>query len=348
MQPAYAARREPTQLVSVEAGDLIRLQLVQANPSQRRTNVQPDLLAVPPQRRRPHGCRRNLVKVAVEPDRNLSNATIATLRLQAPANDEFALSDRPLQQEQQMGQLALRRARIGQLVVSESAAPIYRIHLDAAGWKLEDVFGVIRSDWKVAAAWLTDKSLEKKGDFSPQPWQEIAAVCDRIAYPVNARRLRWEAARKLTKRASWLSKLIQIPYGGLAGHGYYPLLAAAWLAGIILVRAGLVYLYADSFSPTANNKAAWNSAASTEQKGQLIAGAVGCDQLSPQTKASCFNPLFYAIDNSLPGNLTTGQAALWTPNSALGLSIALAVLKLFSWILVAFFLAGVTGLLRKT
>ena len=54
------------------------------------------------------------------------------------------------------------------------------------------------------------------------------------------------------------------------------------------------------------------------------------------------------FDNVLPGTLATGQASLWTANASSWLPYTLGALKVFSWILVALLLAGVTGLLRKT
>jgi hypothetical protein len=81
-----------------------------------------------------------------------------------------------------------------------------------------------------------------------------------------------------------------------------------------------------------------------------VAASTPCDQLTDPS--TCLNPVLWSFDNVLPGALATGQAGLWTPNGAQGwnqwVPYTLGVLKLFSWILVALLLAGVTGLLRKT
>ena len=103
------------------------------------------------------------------------------------------------------------------------------------------------------------------------------------------------------------------------------------------------------FTPTATNKAAWKTPPPVGQPAPPITGATPCEDI--QDRSSCLKPGLYALDNTLPGTLATGQAAQWTANGAQGSNIwipyTLGALKIASWILVALLLAGVTGLLRK-
>jgi hypothetical protein len=221
--------------------------------------------------------------------------------------------------------------------------------LSASGWRLGDVRGRIRHDRKAAADWLSRARATK--EFVPQPWHELANVYERNGQPADARRIRRQAAGGVTHTSPWRSKPIRWIYGGVVGHGYYPLRAALWLAGAILLSWIIVATQADVFTPTAANKGAiWSTPLAHGQPVPPVTGAASCADL--QDQSSCLRPPFYALENALPGTLVTGQAAQWTAITAQGFNIwipwALVLLKIFSWILVALLLAGVTGLLRKT
>jgi hypothetical protein len=248
------------------------------------------------------------------------------------------------------GRLGLTAANIDVLIAPEKMDVLTAHELAAVGWRLGDVRGPIRHNRRTAAAWLTTDGSDKDSEFVAQPWHELANVYERNGQPADARWLRFKAAQGVTRTSPWWSKLIRKIYGLLVGHGYYPLIAAVWLIIAIVLSGIIVNTNAAVFTPTAANKAAWKTPPPVDQPAAPITGATPCDEL--QDRSSCLNPVLYAFDNALPGTLATGQAAQWTANGTQGsntwIPYTLGALKLFSWILVALLLAGVTGLLRKT
>jgi hypothetical protein len=170
-----------------------------------------------------------------------------------------------------------------------------------------------------------------------------------FAVTADARWMRMKAAQGVTLTSPWWSKPIRWIYGALTGHGYYPLVAAAWLIVAIVASGLIVATNQGVFTPAATNKAAWKTPRPNGQPARPITGATPCEDL--QDRSTCLNPILFAFDNALPGTLATGQAAQWTANGTHGLDTwipdALGGLKLASWIFVALLLAGVTGLLRK-
>ena len=248
------------------------------------------------------------------------------------------------------GRLSLVRAQIDVLVVPDTISVLAANNLNALGWRLGDVRGAIRHDRRAAAEWLTSAASGKKAEFPAQPWHELASLYDRNGQPADARWLRLQAARGVTRTSPPGPRVVRWIYDALTGHGYYPLVAAVWLILAVLVTIGIVATHNEDFAPTATNRAAWKPDVPASKSAQPITGATPCDQL--KDPSTCLNPVLWSFDNVLPGTLATGQAGLWTPNGAQGwnqwVPYTLGALKLFSWILVALLLAGVTGLLRKT
>jgi hypothetical protein len=247
------------------------------------------------------------------------------------------------------GSVVLAGAQIDELVVPEKIDILAPNDLDASGWRLRDIRGVIRHDRRAAADWLTPID-KKNSEFVAQPWHELANVYERNGHPADARWMRLKAARGVTRTSRPGAKLVRWIYGALTGHGYYPLRAALWLIIAVLVTIGIVTTHRADFAPTAANTAAWKLSLPASQSAQPITGATPCEQL--KDPSTCLDPILWSFDNALPGTLATGQAALWTPNAAEGpnqwLPYALGALKLSGWIFVAMLLAGITGLLRKT
>jgi len=182
-----------------------------------------------------------------------------------------------------------------------------------------------------------------------QPWHTLAAVYDRNGQPAGARRLRLTAANRVTKNSSWPTKLVRTTYLGLVGHGYYPLLAGAWLVLVVVAATILVAANRADFVPTdidRANQATMHSAQQTHSPGDsLITAQTPC---STHPGYPCLNSLPYTVSMLVP---TAGSTASdWTirSNATHWLTIALPLLKLFAWVLTALWLAGITGLLRKT
>jgi hypothetical protein len=287
-------------------------------------------------------------------DLNLNGAELANEGRRALSLDAARLGHVRLTPATVEGLISLAGAQIATLTTPQNMAVLTSSELSAFGWRLGDVIGPIRHDKQAAANWLSrDNSAD---EFVAQPWHELANVYERNGQPADARWMRWKAAQGVTRTSPRWSKLIRKIYGFLVGHGYYPLIAAAWLVLAIVLSGIIVATNPAVFTPTATNKAAWKTPSPASQSAPPgrpappITGAAPCVAL--QDRSSCLNPVLYAFDNALPGTLATGQAAQWTANGAQGWNMwvpyTLGGLKIVSWILVAFLLAGVTGLLRKT
>jgi hypothetical protein len=249
------------------------------------------------------------------------------------------------------GHLDLTGTEIGGLVVDEQAGQGgLPGALCAAGWRLRDVYGALRTDRAVAASWL-DSRPESLG-FVAQPWHELAAVYERNGQPADARWLRWQAARRTTKHSSWWSKPLRWAYGGLVGHGYYPMLAAAWLVVALVAATILTGLNLEAFTPTdpaAATEAVQANSTGTPPVAQpvIVTGDTDCGLLTPGY--SCLNPALYALTVVVPPAAAI-QNADWAPNDPGKpyLVWALTALKASGWLLTVLMLAGMTGLLRKT
>ncbi|AKU14668.1 hypothetical protein VV02_00250 [Luteipulveratus mongoliensis] len=206
--------------------------------------------------------------------------------------------------------------------------------LTGSGWSIGDLHGPVRTDRRVAQTWL-----DSAPRFVSQPWQEIAAVYEHNGQPADGRRLRFSAAHRTAKHSPGSTRIVRYAYGALVGYGYYPLLALIWL----VLLAGLCWGVAvdrDSFAPTA-------AARATTQAGPACPGT----PLSAATPRNClipdypeYNPLLYAINTVTPGSL---QDSAWAPTGTIR-SFTVMMAKTAGWVLAAFLLAGLTGLLKKT
>ena len=201
--------------------------------------------------------------------------------------------------------------------------------LVATGWEVTDIHGPLRSDWAAARRWL-----ETTTKTSAQPWHALANVYERNGEPAGARRLRFAAARKVTRQSPVPTKILRGIYGGVVGYGYYPLLAGFWLL-VIVVSSSLI-VCANRADFVANNSAT-NSAAITYLQ----------QTRTPVPTQTPLQPFSYTLSALLP-TAVVNSTSDWTVRSdAAVLNGVLMLLKLSAWILTALLLAGVTGLLRK-
>ncbi len=134
-------------------------------------------------------------------------------------------------------------------------------------------------------------------------------------------------------------------YGGLVGHGYYPLFTLGWLAVLFVFAAVLATTQADLFTPTDAGKAqeaATAVAASGPPAPDPLTGATACEALGGYP---CFSPWSYALQTVVPPAAAV-QTTAWQP--AGWVLLPFTALKAAGWVLVALLLAGVTGILRRT
>lgn len=246
------------------------------------------------------------------------------------------------------GYAELSGVKIEHLVVDKKvAAKGLPKPLSAAGWRIGSIEGALRSDASAVTVWLDRRPAGV--NFSAQPWHEIASLYERNGQPAEARKLRWQAARRTTREMKTWTKPSRVCYGALVGHGYYPLVAAAWLTVALVLAMSVSAANRDGFMAT-NAAAALDavqSNASTERPRlpEPVTAATQCEDLSP--RYSCFNPTVYALATVIPPAAAVQNMA-WAPDPAReGLIWSLTALKGAGWLLTALLLAGVTGLLRK-
>lgn len=261
------------------------------------------------------------------------------------------------------GGLDLTGAQLGELVVGDAlSAKGLPGPLNASGWSVQNVRGIISTDRTATRGWLDTAPA-----FVAQPWHELAQVYDRNGQPADATYLRLQAARRATQTSPWSSRPARVAYDLLVGYGYRPLLAGAWLIAALLTAFIITSTNRDAFEPSNSTQAQAALVAGTdpapaaagtpggpgptaarsgggELRGTLPTGTTRCEDLAGYP---CLRPGLYALETVLPPTVTTGQGTSWRPATA-RIAYTLTFLKAFGWLLTALLLAGVTGLLRKT
>jgi hypothetical protein len=257
---------------------------------------------------------------------NLEAAQVRELRLRGVAKVE--------------GRVSLADCQIAILTLDAATEHPPPGELHANGWRVEALHGAMASDVRLAQQWLD--SRPDTDPYSPQPARELAEGYDRAGHPDKARRLRYAAARQVAADAPWWAKPRHWLYGGLVGHGYYPLFTLGWLAALFLCAAVLATTQAGQFVPSDPGKASDAVAAATEQvPDDPVTGATSCQELGDYP---CFSPWAYALQTVVPPAAAV-QATAWQPTG--WVLLAVTALKGAGWVLVALLLAGITGLLRR-
>lgn len=239
------------------------------------------------------------------------------------------------------GNLNLTACAIGVLVVGKGLKELPPL-ASAAGWRVRDISGHLRHDRAAAIKWLDTSST-----FTAGPW-EIARLYDRNGQPADARRVRFAAAHRTARHAPRRSKPIRWFYALTVGYGYYPLLAAAWLAVAVLAATVLTAANPDAFLPTGTNARVSNVTI------QGVACPPATELLTAAADPSCLAPGYPELNSFTYALATVSPASAiaqptWAPLApgAAWLEVTLTLLKLFGWLMTVLLLAGLTGLLRK-
>jgi len=244
--------------------------------------------------------------------------------------------------------LDLTRASIGTLDDDAASWPKPGTRLLLDGLIYEHISAGAPKDVRSRLDWLSRQEF-----FTPQPYQQLAAILRSGGHDGRARRILIEMERRRRKKedrtvyaraGSWIL-LRTIKYG------YAPLVAVGWLVGLILV--GEIFFsvgyYAGDMVPTEKD------AYSQFEKGR---------QIPPQYGR--FHALIYSVENSFP-LVKLGQVDRWQPDpnprKSTGhasnpascfpylLSYALLWFRwiqvLLGWGLATMFVAGVTGIVRR-
>lgn len=241
--------------------------------------------------------------------------------------------------------LVAARARIGRL---ELASPENIVLVSAVGWSIESVFGDLLQDKKAAIHLLNSIPYARQSSsFTAQPWMAMASTMESVGEPNRARMIRFRAALHGMLAAPWYSKYTsRLAHGLLIGFGYYPLIAALWIAAAFFVTLALVSANSTVFFPT-DLRVVDLVTSSGFTRSWL--SAPGADHSVDQAMALAyppFNPVLYAVDIAIPA-ANTGQSSAWRPVSSSPLVWTLTGIRAASWILAALLIAGVTGLLKR-
>lgn len=197
--------------------------------------------------------------------------------------------------------------------------------------------------------------IERQRDFTPQPYRQLAKVLRDEGDESGAKEVLYRMAhRTLTeKKQNAIQRFWGLALRGAVGYGYYPGRAVIWLAGIVATGFLLFWFgYATrSMTPTDTNAyAEFRETGSTPPYYER------------------FHALMYSVENTAPlvkfGQVDRWQPdpnpqrfveCLWATSSSLSICVSMAgflrwvrwIQTLLGWILATFFVAGVTGIVRK-
>lgn len=235
------------------------------------------------------------------------------------------------------GVLSFATAEIQNLEVGKTPESLPMLG-DATGWTVHDFKGIIRTDRKAAAKWLSTQS-------AAQPWHALADVYDRNGQPAEARWIRYKSAVRSTRNTWSTSRLVWLLrqlYRLTTGHGYYPLAALVWLALIFGLATTLTAVYEDQF--TTATTATVRDHLKNEGRSQ-VSGRVPAAWCSDGWDTPCLDVFSYGLATAFPA---IGPSHTWTPpDDERVLTTAFHAMRLLAWLFAAILLAGVTGLLRK-
>lgn len=271
-------------------------------------------------------------------DARLSSADRSALDLEAAVVPTLILGV-----DRADGGMDLSGAEIGDLVVNLADDDHTRLGpLTATGWRVRDLHGAPRNDSRFAADWL--RSAPR---FTAQPWQELAQVYERNGQPADARRTRFRAARLTSDHAAGWHRLVGYVYGAFTGWGYYPLVTAVWLLLVMVAAGGVSVGQREAFAPTFPERAvsAMQAESGSATPPAVPTGATDCADLGGYP---CFSPVLYGVTTVTPASAVS--ASYWTPESGRSgwLPWVLTFLKGAGWLLSVLFVAGLTGILRRS
>jgi hypothetical protein len=265
------------------------------------------------------------------------------------------------------GSVNLIRAQVDDLFVDKYPPE----PLSATGWTIGDLrgpTGSLRENWKLTHRWLDTASADtdlsgwrlwwrrhtawlrrNKPVVSVQPWHALADVYDRNGDPAAARRLRFAAENKITAQSPPWTRIVRIVYCAVAGYGYFPLLSIASMIALVAISFAIVHGNRDNIVPThsdAARQAVIQHLGDQNAKQWLPITAQTPCEVHPGYP--CMEPLTYAVNDVLPPAGATNQDWTISTTAPVLLVVGLPVVKLGLWALAALFLAGVSGLLRKS
>lgn len=180
--------------------------------------------------------------------------------------------------------------------------------------------------------------LRRQGNFTPQPYHQLAKVLRNEGDDQGARRVLYEMEKRKHQEGShsWAVQFWGLIFRGTIGYGIYPRWALRWLLLLIVLGCGAYWNGYSRGAITPTNKEAYEA---FHRNG------------GPPPNYQHFSALVYSAEHCFP-LVNMGQKEAWTPDpNRLGLAKFLRVFRwcqiLLGWALATFFVAGVTGIARK-
>jgi hypothetical protein len=234
------------------------------------------------------------------------------------------------------GGLNLNAASCGDFVVIEAVSPP-----EGGLWLRGFRFGALGggTNWRQQLEWI---GLQGRENWSPDPYEQLAAWYDRTGDEDAARRVRVakenDHLRHLRQTNRWRSlgyRMWRRPLGWLVGYGYRRHRAALLLLATI-VLAGLAFLRADSEGATTPDEPV------VDENGTPLP----CGAAYP-----CFNSWVYGADVVLP-IIDVGQDSAWRPvatgdQGQLWVRARWAFIAV-GWVLASVFVAAFTSLVQRS
>ena len=219
-----------------------------------------------------------------------------------------------------------------------------------------------RIDWLL----LQPKS-HLDSDFRPQPWEECARVLRAMGHEADARAVMIEKEKRQRKArrdrlrrehlyedAAWFSFWDAL-MGITTRYGRQPLLAFAWLAGLILLGLGVFEgaRNAEALKPNdsiALRSAEWVDCVPGAERYSGEGSQLACFLEQPEGRGyPAFNPLVYSADALLP-IFDLGMQEYWVADENTGFGqgarVYLWVHVTLGWALSLLAVAGFSGLIR--
>jgi hypothetical protein len=180
--------------------------------------------------------------------------------------------------------------------------------------------------------------LEKAqgGDFSPQPYEQVAHVQRQMGFAeyakavLIAREARKSKLMKGTTGVTWWRRTFTYLYGRLVGFGYRPAWAMNWALGLWLLGTALIFA-ADSCNGFYRAKESASKSVASASYPSLAAPMYSLEVMIPFLK-------FHQEDHWTPDH--SKQAGKWIQRYLWFHTLA-------GWLLGTFLLASVTALVRK-
>lgn len=210
-----------------------------------------------------------------------------------------------------------------------------------------------------------------RGQFHPQPYQQLAKFYRDTGHRYEAREILIEKEREQRKAAKSgiIVRLWDAAAEAVAGYGYKPWLSLWWLGGLVAVMMGMAQLTwnAGDFAPNSAivlTSPEWKALAdlpevytalSDDSKRMIVEDMTPArqwsDALAPGKDYETFYSFAYALDVVVPV-LDLGQTDAWAPSPARGewgyrLFYLQKMFVVLGWVVTAIAAAAISGMIRR-